>query len=434
MSMLLGTPIFREGLMDFDRHPCFNAGLRHSTGRIHLPVAEKCNIQCNFCNRAYDCVNESRPGVTSAILSPFQALDYLGAVLQKIENISVVGIAGPGDPFADGEATLATLKMVRDRYPDKLLCVATNGLTLAAYAERLAALRVSHVTVTCNAVDPVIGAEIYAWVRYGPKVYRGIEGAALLLERQIQGVKALKSLGITVKINTVIVPGINDTHAVKVAETMAVLGADIQNCIPLMHVEGTAFENINSPEPNVMAALRLGAGKYLMQMSHCGRCRAAAAGLIGEQNRVDIVELLKESVTVKPTMKRPYIAAASMEGLFVNRHLGEALSFWIYALENGSPVLKEQRPAPPSGIGDARWEALAETLGDCFAILFSACGENPKRILESRGFALAAGEGLISDIAGYLFRGEKIPKIYRVKTGHCCAGEGCAGTGCGCGA
>jgi nitrogen fixation protein NifB len=183
-----------------------------------------------------------------------------------------------------------------------------------------------------------------------------------------------------------------------------------------------------------MANLRREAGKRLRQMSHCGRCRADAAGLIGEQNRVDIEELLRESVTAKPAAERPYIAAASMEGLFVNRHLGEALSFWIFALEKGKMVLKEQRSAPPPGTGDARWEALADTLDDCFAILFADCGENPKRILESRGFALVSGEGLISDIAGYLFRGKKIPKIYHAKTGRCGAGEGCTGTGGGCGA
>jgi nitrogen fixation protein NifB len=401
---------------------------------MHLPVAERCNVQCNFCNRKYDCVNESRPGVASAILSPFQALDYLGAALQRIDNISVVGIAGPGDPFAEGELTLSTLEMVHERYPDKLLCVATNGLGLAAYADRLAALGVSHVTMTCNAVDPEIGGRIYAWVRYGPRVYRGVEGAALLLERQIEDVKALKSLGITVKINTVIVPGVNDAHAIRVAETMAGLGADIQNCIPLKHVEGTAFERLDSPGAGAMAALRLEAGSHLRQMSHCGRCRADAAGLIGDQNRAEIGALLKAAGTPKPSAERPYIAAASMEGLFVNRHLGEASSFWIFALENGRPVLKEQRPAPAAGTGNAQWEALADTLGDCFVILCSNCGENPKRILEKRGFALVAGEGLISDIAGYLFKGKKIPNIYRVKAGRCGAGEGCTGSGGDCGA
>ena len=64
--------------LDFNRHPCFNAKVKGQYGRVHLPVAPKCNIQCNYCNRKYDCVNESRPGVTSTVLSPEQALYYMG--------------------------------------------------------------------------------------------------------------------------------------------------------------------------------------------------------------------------------------------------------------------------------------------------------------------------------------------------------------------
>jgi nitrogen fixation protein NifB len=83
------------------KHPCFDQEASHSHARIHLPVAPKCNIQCNYCNRKYDCVNESRPGVTSSVLSPMQAVFYLSALSDRIENISVIGIAGPGDPFAN---------------------------------------------------------------------------------------------------------------------------------------------------------------------------------------------------------------------------------------------------------------------------------------------------------------------------------------------
>jgi nitrogen fixation protein NifB len=422
--------------MDVERHPCFNAGLRHSAGRVHLPVAAKCNVQCKFCNRSYDCVNESRPGLSSALLSPPQALEYLDAVLRELNNISVVGIAGPGDPFADGELSLSLMERVHKRYPDKLLCLATNGLGLAPYAGRLAELGVSHVTLTCNAVDPEIGGRIYAWVRCGPRIYRGAEGAALLLERQIEGVRALKSLGITVKINTVIIPGVNDAHAARVAETMAGLGADIQNCIPMIPVAETPFEALGSPGAETMAGLRLEAGKYLKQMSHCGRCRADAAGLIGGGNPADIDGLLKaalrEAGTAKPTARRPYVAAASREGLFVNQHLGEAPAFLIFGLERGKPVFREQRPAPAPGTGNARWEALADTLADCFAIVCGGCGENPQRALERRGLSLVTGEGLISDIAGFLLRGEKVPALYRVKAVRRGSGEGCAGGGrCG---
>ncbi|MGA2223888.1 MAG: nitrogen fixation protein NifB, partial [Syntrophobacteraceae bacterium] len=86
---------------DFSRHPCFNAEAKGSYGRVHLPVAPQCNIRCNYCNRKYDCVNESRPGVTSAVLSPLQAARYVEKILEREPRISVAGIAGPGDPFAN---------------------------------------------------------------------------------------------------------------------------------------------------------------------------------------------------------------------------------------------------------------------------------------------------------------------------------------------
>ena len=81
---------------DLSRHPCFNAEVKGKFGRVHLPVAPKCNIKCNYCNRKYDCVNESRPGVTSTILTPEQALVYMEKVLTAEPRITVAGIAGPG--------------------------------------------------------------------------------------------------------------------------------------------------------------------------------------------------------------------------------------------------------------------------------------------------------------------------------------------------
>src|ERR1019366_7526212 len=134
------------------QHTCCNSDARHPRGRIHLPLAPKCNIQCNYCNRKFDCMNESRPGVTSAVLSPSQSLTYLGKAIEKLPNLSVVGIAGPGDPFASPEEVLETLQLVRRQYPEMLLCVATNGLNIAPYVDRLAELQVSHVTITVNAI------------------------------------------------------------------------------------------------------------------------------------------------------------------------------------------------------------------------------------------------------------------------------------------
>ena len=85
--------------IDFNNHPCFSKDAHKKFGRVHLPVAPRCNMQCNFCNRKYDCVNESRPGVTSAVLTPPQALAYLDDVWRAAAKSRVMGIAGPGDPL-----------------------------------------------------------------------------------------------------------------------------------------------------------------------------------------------------------------------------------------------------------------------------------------------------------------------------------------------
>ncbi len=164
-------------MINIDIHPCFNAKVKGQFGRVHLPVAPKCNILCNYCNRKFDCVNESRPGVTSAVLAPTQAITYLERVLEAEPRITVAGIAGPGDPFANPQETMETLRLIRQRFPELLLCLASNGLGLAPYLDELAELQVSHVTITVNTVDPEIGAKIYSWVRDGKKIYRGLEAA-----------------------------------------------------------------------------------------------------------------------------------------------------------------------------------------------------------------------------------------------------------------
>ena len=151
---------------DIHKHPCFNEEAKGVYARIHLPVAPSCNIQCNYCNRKYDCVNESRPGVTSGVLSPMKATAYLKELSKTIENISVIGIAGPGDPFANPEETMQTLREINKEFPDKIFCLSTNGLGLEPYIDEIAQLRVSHVTLTINAVDPNISADIYRWVRF----------------------------------------------------------------------------------------------------------------------------------------------------------------------------------------------------------------------------------------------------------------------------
>jgi len=280
--------------MDPLNHPCFNAKVRGKFGRVHLPVAPKCNIQCNYCDRKYDCVNESRPGVTSAVLTPHQAMAYLDFVFEKTKNISVVGIAGPGDPFANPKKTMQTLTMVRGKYPEIMLCLATNGLALSPYIDELAQLGVSHVSVTLNAVDYDIGAQIYSFIKYGKRVLSPKIGIKILLEKQLEAIEKLKDKGIITKVNTIILPGINEDHVETVAKKMGKLKVDILNCVPFHSNKGSAFANFKEPSEEVVKKIRKKASTHIPQMYHCARCRADAIGILGKKNSAELIEKLKK--------------------------------------------------------------------------------------------------------------------------------------------
>ena len=419
--------------VDLAAHPCFNSDARHRFARVHLPVAPNCNVQCNFCKRVYDCANESRPGVTTAVLTPKQALDYLHRVLRKDPRISVVGIAGPGDPMATPTLTMETLTLVRQHYPELILCVASNGLNLSPYAEAMAALDVSHVTLTVNAVDPEVGARIYAWVQDGKRIYRGVAGAELLWRRQADAIRLLKEHDVTVKINTIIIPGVNEEHVVDVARRVAELGADIANCVPLYPVTGTPFGEIESPPADRVNALRADVAQHLPIMTHCTRCRADAVGLLGEPMRPEMELTLLQAAAgpLDPTEDRPHVAVATLEGVLVNQHLGEAAQLSIYAKEDGGFRLLETRSAPPTGGGSQRWLALADSLHDCRAVLVASAGESPRAALASRGIKLVMMEGLIEEGLEAVFRGAEIRAPLR-RRHHCGSGAGCGGNGQGC--
>jgi len=414
------------------RHPCFNATARATCARIHLPVAPACNVQCRFCNRCYDCANESRPGVTSAVLSPQQALAYLHHAYTRHPNITVVGIAGPGDPLADADKTFETLRGVRAAFPNMLLCVATNGLTLAPHVDELAALRVSHVTVTVNAVDPAIGAQIYAWVRPDKKPFRGVDGAAVLWERQQEGLRRLVRAGIILKINTVVIPGINDAHVLDIARTVKEIGAHIMNCMPMIPADGCEFAHLSQPAPDVMQHIRAQAGAIMPQMTHCAHCRADACGLIGAPEQPEDILALADCAQMPPrgSENRPYVAVASREGLLVNQHLGEAHQFTIYKQDTSGFAIESIRTAPPPGSGAQRWQTLAALLSDCRAILVSGAGHSPRAILTAHGLNIVEMEGLIEEGLKAAFAGIEPPAAMRRRFMGC--GAACKGTGHGC--
>lgn len=412
-------------------HPCFDVKARHTHARVHLPVAPKCNIQCNYCNRKYDCVNESRPGVTSAVLSPYQSVAYLTELDKHIENLSVVGIAGPGDPFANPEETLQTIRLANKAYPNKIFCLSSNGLNLKPYIDEIANLNVTHVTITINAVDPEIGARVYSWVKHEKKIYRGIDAAKLLLQQQLDCISLLKQKNITVKINTVILPGVNDHHIEAIAKKVASLGADVMNCIPVVPNSDTVFKTMEKPPSAMVKLVREQAKQHIGMMTHCARCRADAAGLLG-QDFSGAFGLLQEFALrpLVPTDDRPYTAVATYEGMLVNAHLGDADSLYIFKQTPNGFQYVEERATPEAGCGDTRWHNLSALLKDCRALLASGVGPNPLKLLQGSGIRIIQMTGLIDEGLEAVYNGKIIRAVQKPDAFKC--GEGCGGNARGC--
>ena len=263
-----------------DRHPCFNAAARSECARIHLPVAPDCNISCAYCDGKTDCVNESWPGVCSRVLEPEEAAELVDGAVLRMPALAVAGIAGPGDPLANPEPTLHTFELIRRRHPGLLFCLSTNGVVLAGYAADLKSLGVGHVTVTVNAFSVSTAARIYRRLRINDSVIEGREAAERILEGQKKALAALRQYGIATKVNTVVVPGVNDGEVEAIAEMAAGYGVSLMNCISFIPLPGTALEMAFPPDTELMESLRVRAGMHVPQMRHCARCRADAFGLL----------------------------------------------------------------------------------------------------------------------------------------------------------
>ena len=154
---------------------------------------------------------------------PCMGGEAVGRALELCPELRIVGIAGPGDTLATDYA-LDTFELVKRTYPELLSCLSTNGLQLPEKAERIAEIGLDTITVTVNAVDPEIQKEICSYIIWNGKKIEGLKGAKILIENQLKGIKAVADAGVVVKINSVLIPGINDHHIVEVARITSELG------------------------------------------------------------------------------------------------------------------------------------------------------------------------------------------------------------------
>jgi nitrogen fixation protein NifB len=369
----------------------FCASSRRSSGRVRLPIAPKAQARIRY--------SPDKP--LPRALTPDQALNWLDYLEKQGESIKVVSITGPGDPLATPGLTLQTLDLLRGKYPDVSLCLTTLGFGTAEFARRFSELGLAHVSILMDAVDPAVAEKLYAWIRPGAKTLPLSVTAPLLIEAQAASTTALVNAGVPVQIKTTIYPGINSTSIDEIAAKAAELGVSEMKLFPIQ-ARGDEFplpfEELGSEEiENLVsrAAKRLPA--QFIDMALCQ----------------DVIEAdvndpaVSRATLPKPDTQRPNLAVCSSDGFDVDLHLGQTGQYLIYGPKDGPVVLLEVRPAPEMGKGDARWLETALLLHDCFAVLASAAGAVPKRILSEKGLPVLTQEGTVEGLVDVLYGGGK---------------------------
>jgi nitrogen fixation protein NifB len=408
-------------------HPCYSEEAHHHYARMHVAVAPACNIQCNYCNRKYDCANESRPGVVSEKLTPEQAAKKVLAVASTIPQMTVLGIAGPGDPLANPAKTFKTFELIAKTAPDIKLCLSTNGLMLPDHVDTIKNFNVDHVTITINMIDPEIGAKIYPWVFYKNKRYTGVEGAKILTERQLQGLEMLTERGILCKVNSVMIPGINDKHLVEVNRAVKSRGAFLHNIMPLISAaeHGTVFglTGQRGPSAQELKVLQDSCEGEMNMMRHCRQCRADAVGLLGEDRSAEFTtdkimemkvnydldsrkayqEKVEEERQAKVAAKQAeletlagersdikiLVAVATKGSGRINEHFGHAKEFQVYELSTAGAKFVGHRRVDlycQGGYGEEdSLDTIIRAINDCTAVFVAKIGGCPKDTLKKAG-------------------------------------------------
>jgi nitrogen fixation protein NifB len=408
-------------------HPCYSEEAHHHYARMHVAVAPACNIQCNYCNRKYDCSNESRPGVVSERLTPERAAKKVLAVASNIPQMTVLGIAGPGDPLANPEKTFRTFELVTKTAPDIKLCLSTNGLMLPDYVDRIKALNIDHVTITINMIDPEIGAKIYPWIFYNKKRYEGVEAARILSERQLLGLEMLTAHGILCKVNSVMIPGVNNHHLVEVNKAVKSRGAFLHNIMPLISApeHGTVFglAGRRGPTAQELKALQDSCEGEMNMMRHCRQCRADAVGLLGEDrsNEFTTEKVMAMEVHYDLELRQAYqedvesrraavvaarnaelatlagnnsdiailIAVATKGSGRINQHFGHAKEFQVYEVSTAGAKFVGHRRVDnycQGGFGEEEsLETVIRAINDCVAVFMSRIGHCPREGLLKAG-------------------------------------------------
>jgi nitrogen fixation protein NifB len=289
------------------------------------------------------------------------------------------------------------------------------------------------VTVTVNAIDPDVGARFHPWIFFRGRKLEGREAARILSQRQLEGIAALRDRGVLCKVNSVVVPGLNDGHLPAVSRAVRALGAFVHNVMPLISApeHGTRFgvEGRRGPTAQELEAVQEACAGGAKVMRHCRQCRADAVGLLGEDRHAsfplaevaaapeppppalaaslagrdayrraadgrrallaDARDAALAALAGFPSALRGRVAVATRGEGLVNQHFGHAREFLVYDVSRAGAQLVGLRKVDAyctGGDGDERTlDVVVRALEGCDAVLVAKVGRCPRETLATAG-------------------------------------------------
>ncbi|WP_319589215.1 NifB/NifX family molybdenum-iron cluster-binding protein [uncultured Desulfobulbus sp.] len=359
---------------------------------LRLPVAPQATFRPQFAPEAK----------AEQALSPAEALREVG--LHK--GLEAVELDGPGDPLATMATTLATIALLKNHDPNLIIGLTTLGFGGEQHATELAAAGLNRVTLLVETMELAAAEKLYAWIRPGRKTVPLHQMVPLLLEEQPKTVQAMAAAGMKVAICTTIYPGINAHQVVTLAETMAELGATEMELVPFTpdpkQTNGPApSTRVHMEQISKLTSLSLATTVRQVNVAECGCSSGCGCG----------AKETAQPGLPQPSAERPRVAVVSTTGMDVDLHLGQAATILIYGPRaDGLTCLLETRQAPEPGSGESRWEQLADTLHDCFALLAASAGGRPREMLGAKGIRVILTEENIEGTVDVLYGGGKKQK------------------------
>ena len=119
-------------------------------------------------------------------------------------------------------------------------------------------------------------------IEYEGKVYKGHEAVEILIKNQLEGVEKASENGMVVKVNSVLIPGVNDEHIVEIAREVKKRGASLMNILPLIPLG--KMKDLQRPDCSMMEQVREHVEEIIPVFRACTQCRADAYGIPGKKS------------------------------------------------------------------------------------------------------------------------------------------------------